>query len=588
MYLRTTKVKRSDGHVDEYIRLVECYWNNGTPRHRVICNLGRKELLAPHADALLRLLKGEPKPALDDTLGVAIGAWDWGPLLVARHFWNELGLQRILDVVTPLHVPTAEFSDRALALVANRLCAPTSEHGLARWLETDYVCDRSGQRWLPEWRDEAERLASRRPRVRVKDRQLRWWYGTLDGLIRHKSHIEKELFRGLRNLFALNVDLVFYDLTSTYFEGSGPGSIAKHGHSRDGKPRNRQILVGLVMVDGWPIAHHIFEGNRRDSVTVKAVLEDIQKRFGLRRVVFVGDRGMVTSDNLALLRREKQGYVVGLNRRRRPDVQRYVQRAVGPWIECPVGIASAEKAVVPKTLVQEVASDQEGVRVFVAHSDERKDYEQGEREKCMQRVRAQLEGLQKRVAAGKLKAPEKIGAAATRILSCHHGQRYYDWKLEGQQFRFFEHPVNLPQEKAVEGKYLIQTEEQNLSAMEAVAIYKELSEVERAFRGLKDVIEMRPIFHQKPSRVQAHIFVASLAFLLDRALEKKLKAAHIDISSKEAWQLLRTVRVVEIDHCQAGRQRSVTQGSARATRILQAVGIKNLDPGAKKAMKKAS
>ena len=134
MYLRTTKVKRSDGHVDEYIRLVECYWNNGTPRHRVICNLGRKELLAPHADALLRLLKGEPKPAPDDTLGVAIGAWDWGPQLVARHFWSELGLQRILDAVTPLHVPTAEFSDRALALVANRVCAPTSEHGLARWL----------------------------------------------------------------------------------------------------------------------------------------------------------------------------------------------------------------------------------------------------------------------------------------------------------------------------------------------------------------------------------------------------------------------------------------------------------------------
>ena len=205
MYLRTTKVKRSDGRVDEYIRLVECYWNNGTPRHRVICNLGRKELLAPHADALLRLLKGEPKPTPNNTLGVAIGAWDWGPLLVARHFWNELGLQKILDVVAPLHVPTAEFSDRALALVTNRLCEPTSEHGLARWLETDYVCDRAGQRWLPEWRDEAERLASRRPRVRVKDRQLRRWYGTLDGLIRHKMLpiARKRIFLNTRRTSAL-------------------------------------------------------------------------------------------------------------------------------------------------------------------------------------------------------------------------------------------------------------------------------------------------------------------------------------------------------------------------------------------------
>ena len=264
-------------------------------------------------------------------------------LLVARHFWEQLGLQAILDSAQKGGV-NGELSDRALALVANRLCEPTSEHGIARWLETDYVCDRSGRRWLPEWRDDAERLASRRPRVRVKDRQLRQWYGTLDRLVAQKKSIEKELFLRLRSLFALNVDLVFYDLTSTYFEGNGPAGLALHGHSRDGKPRNRQILVGQVMIDGWPIAHHVFEGNKRDSVTVAQVLDDIQKRFGLRRVVFVGDRGMVTSDNIDLLRSREQGYVVGLNRRRRPEVLRYVERATGPWLDCPAGIAASEKS----------------------------------------------------------------------------------------------------------------------------------------------------------------------------------------------------------------------------------------------------
>jgi len=506
-------------------------------------------------------------------------------MLVARHFWKELGLQEMLDAVPKR---TEELADRALALVTNRLCVPTSEHGLARWLETDYVCDRQGQRWLPQWREDAERLSSGRPRVRVKDQQLRQWYGTLDDLIAQKKHIEKELFLRLRNLFALNVDLVFYDLTSTYFEGHGPDGLAKHGHSRDGKPRNRQILVGLVMVDGWPIAHHIFEGNKRDSTTVATVLKDIEQRFGLRRVVFVGDRGMVTSDNIELLRSEKQGYLVGLNRRRRPEVLRYAERATGQWLECPAGIAASEKAEVPKTLVQEVASDKTGVRVFVVHSDERMSYERTEREKCMQRVLEELKALQERVSKGKLKAPEKIGAAATRILSHHHGQRYYGWELRDKQFRYFEHPVNLKQEKALEGKYLIQTEEQSLSPVDAVAVYKELSEVERAFCGLKDVIEMRPIYHHKASRVQAHIFVASLAFLLDRALEKRLKSAGLDISSKEAWQLLKTVRVVEIDPGDRQIQRSVTHGSARAARILQAVGIKDLDPGMEKLTTKTS
>lgn len=578
MYLRTTKVRRPNGKVDEYIRLVESYWNNGSPRHRVVCNLGRKDLLAPHAEALLRLLTGEEKPKAKSTDPDATDSSDWGPMLVARHFWQELGLERSIDSLPKRGGDRGELSDRALALVTNRLCMPTSEHGMARWLETDYVCDRSGKRWLPEWRDDAERLASSRPRVRVTDRQLRQWYSTLDRLIARKKQIEKDLFLRLRNLFALKVDLVFYDLTSTYFEGHGPIGLAEHGKSRDDKPRNRQILVGLVMIDGWPIAHHVFRGNMRDSSTVKGVLDDIQKRFGLRRVVFVGDRGMVTSDNIELIRSCHQGYVVGLNRRRRPQVQRYLQRATGTWLDCSVGITAREKAEVPRTLVQQVPSDQEGLRVFVVHSDERVAYERGEREKAMQRVCKKLEALNERVAKGRLKAPEKIGAAAARTLARNHGFRYYSWELKDGQFHYFEDPAKLEQEKALEGKYLIQTEEKNLSATEAVEIYKDLSVVERAFREIKDVIEMRPIYHQKPHRVEAHVFIAALAFLIDRALEKKLKAAGSDMSSKEAWHVLKTVRVVEFNLGNGERKRSVTRGSVRAAQVLRILGIKHLDP----------
>lgn len=575
MFLRTVKVTRPDGRVDEYIRLVESVWHQGRPQHRIISNLGRKDLLASHAEALLRILKGEERPVAPAGRVNAVGAWDWGPVLVARHLWRALGLEQTLDALAR---DRGAVSDRALALVASRLCEPTSEHGMARWLETTYVCDRSGRRWWPAWREEAERLASHRPRVRVKDHQLRQWYGTLDRLVRHKPTVEQALFLRLRNLFSLKVDLVFYDLTSTYFEGNGPVGLAKHGHSRDGKPRNRQVLVGVVMIDGWPIAHHVFEGNRRDASTVEAVLGDLQARFGLRRVVFVGDRGMVTAQNVELLRSRDQGYVVGLNRRRRPTVLEYIRRATGPWLDCPLGVAARERSSPPKTRVQEVASDQPGVRVFIVHSEERLAYERAEREKAMQRVRTQLEGLQKRVADGKLRAPEKIGAAAARILARNHGYRYYDWTLTHGTLHFVEHPVNLAQEKALEGTYVIQTEEAHVSPIEAVTVYKELCEVERAFAELKDVIEMRPIYHHTPDRVLAHIFVASLAFLIDRALEKKLKSSDIDLSSKEAWQLLKSIRVVEFDLGDGKRKRSVTHGSARAARILKALGITNLDP----------
>ena len=107
--------------------------------------------------------------------------------------------------------------------------------------------------------------------VRVALRQLKGWYRTLDQLLERKAEIEYALFLTLRDLFSLKVDLVFYDLTSTYFEGRGPPGIGANGHSRDGKPRNPQVLVGLVLVDGWPIAHHVFAGNRRDAKTVPDV-----------------------------------------------------------------------------------------------------------------------------------------------------------------------------------------------------------------------------------------------------------------------------------------------------------------------------
>jgi hypothetical protein len=525
-----------------------------------------------HGDAL-----GEDSVKRDDV--GALGAWDWGPMLASRALWSELGIEATLDDLSrPDRRATVRLSERALVLVANRLTAPGNEHALAQWLESDFVCDRIGRRFIAAWRDDAERRASRTPRVRVAARQLQQWYRTLDQLHVCKDETERALFLRLRDLFSLRVDMVFYDLTSTYFEGEGPPDLAAHGHSRDGKPRNRQVLVGLVMVDGWPIAHHVFAGNRRDAKTVPEVLRDLEARFGLKRVVFVGDRGMVTSQNLDDLRGGGHGYIVGRNRRRSGEVFDYIQSATGPWIECRPGITVREKAEPPKTRVQEVAARTPGVRVFVVHSDERAAFERAQRVKAMERVRAGFVKLERRVATGRLKAPEKIGAAAAKILSRDHGHRYYDWSCADGVFRFFEHDVHFPREQAYEGKYVIQTEEPDLSATDAVRLYKELSDVERAFANLKDVIDMRPIYHRTDHRVEAHIFVAALAFLLHRAIEKKLKAAGLDLSATAALNALKSVRVVDIDLGDGTTKRCVTRGTQRAAAVLRALAITDLDP----------
>jgi len=568
MFLRQAKTR---DHT--YLRLVENYRHAGKVRQRVVLHLGRRDLLAPHLDALVRLLQeGQPSPRWSRLDQVSTPqAWTWGPVLAARHLWDELALGSILDGKRPRRRHGQPLSERAFVLIANRLTHPGSEHALAEWLEQAYVLNGTGSRWQPQWKPWR--------RVKVSFDQLRLWYQMLDDLGAEKARIEKEIYAQLRTLFSLRTDLVFYDITSTYFEGEGPGELACFGYSRDGKPRHHQIVLGVVMMDGWPVAHHVFAGNRLDQTTVLEVVRDLNQRFQLQRVVLVGDRGMVKLANLEELRQAKQGYLVGLQRRNRQDVDDYLRAAEArrDWQECPPGITASERSPMPRTRVVEVPGKAAGVRVFVVQSEEREQYERSLRQLAMERTRQSLEAIRARVEKGELKEPEKIGAAVARALRAHHGNRYFAWELRDGQLHYFDHPVNLKREQALEGKYVIQTEEAHLSAIEAVAAYKELNEVERGFAHLKGWLEVRPIYHHWPRRVEAHVFVAALAFLLDRAMEKKLRAAGSPLSSPFAWRALETVRCVEVQLDQH-RKLCVSRGSTHAAQVLKALGIARLDP----------
>ena len=570
MFLRS--VKAANGR-HEYLRLVESFRDGDKVKQRVVAHLGRKDLLAPHLGALIRLLQDEsaaPRWVPMDDISTP-RASSWGPILVTRHLFEKLSLGSILDARRPPLRHGEPLSERIFPLLANRLTRPGSEHALAQWLEDFYVCNPQGRRWVPAWKQSR--------RVKVGFDQLKLWYRSLDDLRAEKRRIEKEVYLELRSLFSLQPDLAFYDITSTYFEGAGPTQLGRFGYSRDGKPRNRQVVIGVVMMDGWPIAHHVFAGNRLDQTTVLEVVQDLNQRFALNRVVFVGDRGMMTLGNVEQLRKMRQGYLVGLQRRNRKDTAEYIQQAEArtDWQECPLGIAASEKSLPPRTRVVEVAGKEPGVRVFVVHSEEREVYERGMRELSMGRVRKELEALQAQVEKGELKEPERMGAAAATKLRRNHGHRYFDWELRKGKFHFFEHPVNLRREKALEGKYVIQTEERNLTAVEAVTAYKELNEVERGFSHLKDLLELRPVYHHSDERVQAHVFVAALALLLDRALEKSLRAAGSGLSTPFAWQALEMIRCVELEVGQH-RKICVTRGNQHVAEVLRALGITHLDP----------
>lgn len=584
MFIRSIKVRSSAGTVHEYVRVVSSVRENGRVKQKVIANLGRRDMLEAVLPMLNRFLQGEEdqqrvaKELSQDGVLEIVDASTWGPMLVTRHLTEQLGLLPLLDAgrrwakLLPEEDPDDDWPSRVLALLTNRLTNPGSEHALAGWLETDYIIDRCGRRYTPCWKTHG--------RVQVDMTQLQRWYRTLDHLLLNKDTIEVALYKRLRDLFDFQPDLVLYDLTSTYFEGEGP-SIAKHGYSRDGQPRKVQVIVGVVMVAGWPIAHHVWAGNRRDSTTVKEVIEDLTKRFDFRRVVFVGDRGMVTEKNLkAVLDADGDwGFLLGMTRRQNPEAETLIDRVEETaWIDCPMGITAREKKPdnQPRTRVQEVKCDRDGVRTFVVDSDERRAYETRMREKSMERVHSKLQKVRTRVAKGQLKKPEKIGAAVQRALG-PRGHRYYDWELQNGELKITEHPVNLPREKKYEGRYLVQTDQTDITALDAVAHYKELNEVERGFRSLKDPLGMRPIWHHAERRVRAHIFIAALAFLLDRMLEQALKKAGVALSSTAAWSALATIRHVQI--VTHGKPRSgVTSGSARARQVVNALNLTDLRP----------
>ena len=573
MYPRTVKVRSSSGTVNEYVRVVEAYREGGKVKQRVVADLGRKDLLITVLPKLRRLLAGDDDDSGADPTPdpLVIDASTWGPILVVRALFEQLGLWAILDQ----HLGRAKgvpFADRAFALIANRLIAPASEHGLAGWLETDFVCDRKGRRFVPHWHQ--------RRRVRVHPRQLDAWYRTLDQLHAAKDQIEVALFNRLRDLFSLKPDLVLYDITSTYFEGAGPHDFAKHGYSRDGKPQNVQVIVGVVVVAGWPIAHHVWSGNRIDHSTVQEVIKDLCKRFEFRRLVFVGDRGMVTDENLEAITKDGHGFLVGIKRRRNAKLDAWLDAIdETKWINCPGGINTQErKTDPPRTRAQQVPSGDPDLRVIVIDSDERRGYEEAKRQQAMERARQKLEKLKERVAAGDVKKPEKIGAAVERIMQRYHGYRYFDWGLKDGVLEYSESETRLGREKKIEGKYVVSTREKGFSVLDAVATYKELTDIESGIRQLKDVLEMRPIYHQVEPRVKAHIFVAALALLVQRLLGRRLADSGVDLSPSRAIQALSTVRLVKFRLDGQEERRGVAGGCPDARLVLKALKVVDQRP----------
>ena len=333
------------------------------------------------------------------------------------------------------------------------------------------------------------------------------------------------------------------------------------------------------MVAGWPIAHHVWAGNEVDHTTVGKAIADLHRRFGFNRLVFVGDRGLVTSDNLDAITAGNHGYLVGLKRRRNKKLDRWLAAVdEAKWINCPVGITAREKADPPRTRAQEVPSGIAGMRVIIVDSDERRTSEEAMRVKSMERTRQALEKLRLRRAAGKLKQPEKIGAAAERLLQRSHGYRYYSWEIHQGGLAVLRERGR-PGERKGDRREICDRDQR--VGFERTRGGGDLQGLERRRKGVSSaqgrVGDAADLSSDK-ARVKAHIFVAALALLVQRLLARRLEEAGINFSAERAMEALQTVRLVTFRMDDRPERRGVSGGCPDARRVLKALKPTDLKP----------
>ncbi|MCM8774730.1 MAG: IS1634 family transposase [Candidatus Omnitrophica bacterium] len=508
---------------------MESYREGGKIKKRVIAKLGRLDLIPK--GQLLRMSKKLARYAGEEVYMEneieAKESFIFGPLILIRKIWEELGIGEIIG---------EEIGERVFVLTSCRLLSPQSEHGLSYFLKEYYVCDKRGRRWEAEWRDDiVERLYATDGRDRVKAEwgKLKRWYRTLDKLIERKEEIELRIYERVKNLFSIKVDIIFYDITSTYFEGNGAKGIADYGYSRDEKGRNKQILLGIVLADGLPIAHHVFAGNISDKTTIDSVTEDLQKRFKLRNIIFVADKGISTNDNIKKLRELEYKYIVGVSMRNVAEGKEILSSSSNyEWREYSKGVKYSEIKI----------GDE---RWILVDSEEKRGYEGRMREVWMEKGGKELEELKGRVRKGKLKEEKKIAYYLGSISKKYHVKRYFDWKIGEGKFEFWVDEKKLENEKGYEGKYLLRSTDSKLTTEDIIREYKQLWEIESCFREIKDFIKIRP--HRTERRVRAHIFIAVLAYLIEKVLQRRIRKGGGRITGQDALEFTKSVKVIDIE-----------------------------------------
>jgi transposase len=564
MYLRRC-YREKDGKRHAYWALVESYRTVRGPRQRVVAWLGAMEergrmgvkrcAAADSSEQADLFVAGEaPEWVEVDVKGVRVertrrfgGPW------LGRTLLRQLELDRFLERNLSRGREQIPWPLMAMVLVLGRLCDPSSELQLAeRFYEHSALPDLLGV-----------------PCEKVNEDRL---YRALDALLPHKAELEKHLREKLGELFSLDYDLLLYDVTSTYFEGEAKGNpLAQRGYSRDHRPDCKQVNLALVVSrSGMPVGYEVFAGNRHDSTTLEEIVGHIERLHGRAQRIWVLDRGMVSEENVEFLKQGGRRYIVGTPK---SMLKRYERE-----------LLAADWRVVHEGLEVRLCPAADGAEVFIlCRSAQRQQKEQAIHARFEKRIE---EGLRKIEAAlskrkqNPLAVAQRVGrllgnntrAAGlfqVQVETDSNGSARLRWS-KSEQWRDWA--------RLSQGCYLLRSNVRDWTPEELWRAYIQLTEAEDAFHIQKSDLAIRPVWHQKAERVEAHILVCFLAYVLWKTLEAQCRQAGLGDEPRQVFRELSEITLVDVvlptRNGVTLRKRCIGQPNQHQLVLLQYLGLK--------------
>lgn len=518
MFLRPHQ-RSKDGKQHTYWSLVETVRTSRGPRQRTLCYLGElngstqarwlKSIEVFNEQGEVQQLKlfpahlavAEDDPEVARVLVHRVRlerTRQFGACFLGWELWKQLGLDQFFEQAVDRDGVEVRWSRVTAVLAINRLCAPGSELAVE-------------ERWYPS--TALEDLLEIEE-GKINDTRL---YRCLDHILPHKTKLEQHLKQRYGELFGAEFDVLLYDLTSTYVEGAAENNpMMGRGYSRDHRPDCEQMVIALIVnSEGFPFSYETFDGNRADVSTMEAILRMVERKYGKARRIWVMDRGIVSEENLAAIRKRGGQYLVGTPR---SQMKRFESELLQDnWIEVRAGVE-----------IKQIAIPQGEETYILCRSAGRKEKEKAIRQRFSTGMEKALDALEKSIANGRLKdrykMERRLGRIQERYPQVHDlyavalsdtatGTRLvWEMKTERKQWRDLR-----------EGAYMLRTNLQANSAEELWSKYMQLTEAEASFRALKSELSIRPLFHQKESRVKAHVLVAFLGYALWVTLKHLLK-----------------------------------------------------------------